>query len=268
MDLRALHAFRIIAECGSITAAAARLGTVQSALSARMNQFEAELGESLFERLPRGIRPTAAGLRLLSYAGRIEALVAEAVADTRGHPRGLSGPFRLGAVEIAATAILSDRIARFLAVHEEVELRLVTGVSRRLIADVEGGKLDAAVVSEGFRATGLLSIPLERIPLALFRPLDKVFDTLDRAFAFGDGCVCRARLETFLQRRHRSVRIVEVGSVDAILGCVEAGIGMALLPQALNKGRTVVSDPCGTLDLNLVCRPEAEDLARAFAAGT
>ncbi|WP_245468554.1 hypothetical protein [Mesorhizobium sp. M1E.F.Ca.ET.063.01.1.1] len=74
--------------------------------------------------MPRGIRLTAAGARLLAYAGRIEALVAEAAADARGHPRALSGPFRLGAIEITDTSILSDRIARFLAAHDEVELRL------------------------------------------------------------------------------------------------------------------------------------------------
>lgn len=264
MDLRALHAFRMVAECGSITAAAARLGTVQPALSTRISQFETELGESLFERLPRGIRLTPAGRRLLPHAERIEALVAEAAADARGYPRALSGPFRLGAVEIAAP-ILADGIARFLAAHAEVELRFVTGVSRQLIADVERGALDAAVISEGSRAAGLLTIPLSQIPLALFGPIDGA--VLDRALAFGEGCVCRARLETLLQRRHRSPRIIELDSVDAILGCVEAGIGMALLPQALDEGRAVTTEPCGKLDLNLVCRPDAQELAQAFVAG-
>jgi DNA-binding transcriptional LysR family regulator len=266
MDVRALHAFRIVAESGSITAAAARLGTVQSALSARIGQFEAAVGEPLFERLPRGIRLTAAGARLLPYAEKIEALVADAVRATHGREPRLSGPFRLGAIEVAAASVLSDGIARFLTSHPDVDLRLATGLSRELVDDVAAGGIDAAIIADGFRASDLASMPLRPIPLALFMPIDRPPEQLEQAFAFGHGCVCRARLETILHRRRWAPRIVELGSVDAILGCVEAGIGIALLPQALEKGRSVIAQPSGRLDLSLVFRPETETMARGFGS--
>ncbi|GBQ29951.1 LysR family transcriptional regulator [Gluconacetobacter sacchari DSM 12717] len=266
MDMRAIHAFRIVAESGSISAAAERLGTVQSALSARISQFEDALGAPLFERLPRGVRLTAAGTRLLPFAGRIEALVAEAVATARGDDRPWSGPFRLGAIAIVAASILPDGVARFLAAHGGVDLRLVTGVSRQLVAEVERGALDAAIVAEGFGAPALPSMPLRRMPLALFRPGDRPPERLGQAFAFGEGCVCRARLDAILRRKSWRARIVELGSVEAILGCVEAGIGMTLLPHLLGGGRAVVTEPCGSLALTLVCRSDTAPMARAFGA--
>ncbi|NTG48132.1 LysR family transcriptional regulator [Agrobacterium rhizogenes] len=266
MDLRALHAFRMIAETGSITAAAARLGTVQSALSARIGQFEASIGETLFERLPRGIRLTAAGVRLLPYAERMERLTAEAMTAVRGRQPDLSGPFRLGAIEVAAASVLPATLSSFLGSHPEVDLHLRTEVSRELAASLDAGELDAAIIAEDVGRHGLASLSLDHMPLALFQPADRAPETLEQAFAFGKGCVCRDRLEALVHRRRWNMRIVELGSVDAIFGCVAAGLGVAVLPRMLGAGRVLESKPAGHLDLFLIYRPEADAKARALAA--
>lgn len=266
MDLRALHAFRIVAETGSITSAAARLGTVQSALSARINQFEAAVGEPLFERLPRGIRLTPAGSRLLPYAERIERLAVEAVSAARGRQPDLTGQLRLGVIEIAAASVLPETLGRFLAAHREIDLSLSTGLSRDLVASLEAGDIDAVIVAEGFDRSAFISRALGRLPLALFRPMDRTPETLEQAFAFGTGCVCRARLEGIIHRRRWNMRVVELGSIDAILGCVEAGIGVTLMPEMLGAGRAVAAESVGQLGLVLICRAEADAMAQALAA--
>ncbi|WP_374351722.1 LysR family transcriptional regulator [Chitinimonas sp.] len=76
MDTRQLRAFLTVYECGNITAAAQRLFVTQPSLSATLQQLEDSLGAALFERLPRGVRPTDAGARLYPQARRLLAELA------------------------------------------------------------------------------------------------------------------------------------------------------------------------------------------------
>lgn len=272
MDLRALHAFRLIAETGSISAAASALGTAQSALSARIRRLEEAVGAPLLERLPRGVRLTAAGQRLLPFAQRLEQVAAEALAAVRTSDVSLDGPFRLGAIEIAAAAVLPGILGRLLKAAPGMDLRLRTGVTRDLAAAVARGDLDAAVFAGWEPVDGHLVLrPLLRLPLALVRPAARPVETLDQAFVFAPGCVCRARLEALLLRRKLEMRLVELGSVEAMLGCVAAGAGIALLPASLCTGAALVPETAGALDLSLLYRREAEAkadaLARSFRTG-
>ncbi|WP_148293272.1 LysR family transcriptional regulator, partial [Comamonas sp. B-9] len=78
MELRHLKALVCIAECGNLTRAAQQLGMQQPPLTRLLQQLEAEMGTPLMERLPRGMRPTAAGLALVQEArmvlARVEAM--------------------------------------------------------------------------------------------------------------------------------------------------------------------------------------------------
>ena len=73
MDVRHLKAFLATVETGSVTAAAQRIHVTQPTLSATLQQLEERLGRALFERLPRGVRPTQEGLRLYPQARRLVA---------------------------------------------------------------------------------------------------------------------------------------------------------------------------------------------------
>ncbi|AMB43952.1 LysR family transcriptional regulator [Methylobacterium sp. AMS5] len=264
MDLRGLHAFRIVAEASSMTAAAERLGTVQSALSARIGQFETAIGMRLFERLPRGVRLTAAGARLLPYAEQMEILAAEAMRAARGTET--AGPFRLGAIAVAATTVLPPVLARLLADHEGLDLHVATGVSRDLDALLAEGKLDAAILGHRSIHAAIISRPLDSIPLALLRPAGMPAETAGQAFTFAAGCICRERLNQVLRERRIGARIVELGSVEGILGCVAAGLGVALLPEMLARQDGIAAERVGRLDLFVGSRPEAEGQVRAFVS--
>ena len=110
MDLVDLGTFAAVARHGGVTRAAGALNTVQSNVTARLKALETELGARLFERHSRGVALTAAGRRLLPYAGRIQALVEEARQATAedGIPRG---PLRLGAMETTAALRLPPLLA-------------------------------------------------------------------------------------------------------------------------------------------------------------
>ena len=78
MNLVDLETFTAMAKLGGLARAAGALNTVQSNVTGRLKALETEFGARLFERHSRGVALTAAGRRLLPYAGRIQALVAEA----------------------------------------------------------------------------------------------------------------------------------------------------------------------------------------------
>src|SRR5258708_27860786 len=97
-----LRAFVVPAEEGHITGGAERLGMQQPPLSRLLRGLEAELGSLLLHRLPRGVRPTAAGLALLGEARAVLAR-AEAVEDTvRRAARGEQGQLAVGFTSSAA----------------------------------------------------------------------------------------------------------------------------------------------------------------------
>lgn len=78
MSLEELESFVAVAQEGAIVRAARRLHISQPPLTRRIHQLEDELGTTLFERLPRGVRLTEAGERLLPHALEILAAVESA----------------------------------------------------------------------------------------------------------------------------------------------------------------------------------------------
>ena len=111
--LRFLHYIDTVARCGSIRAAAEKLHVASSAVNRRVQDLEEELGTPLFERLPRGVRLTAAGELFLGYARRRQAdldQVRSQIEDLGGVRRG---QVTLAASQALAPAFLPQAIHAF-----------------------------------------------------------------------------------------------------------------------------------------------------------
>lgn len=111
--LRFLHYIDTVARCGSIRAAAEKLHVASSAVNRRVQDLEEELGTPLFERLPRGVRLTAAGELFLGYARRRQAdleQVRSQIEDLEGMRRG---QVTLAASQALAPAFLPQAIHAF-----------------------------------------------------------------------------------------------------------------------------------------------------------
>ena len=124
MDLRDLEVFLAVAEAQGISRAAERLGRVQSSVTVRIQQLEAELGKPLFLREGRRFALSPAGRVLAGYAERLLKLAEEArvaVADPKP-----AGEFRLGAMESTAAVRLPGPLTEFYRRHPDVELKLRT----------------------------------------------------------------------------------------------------------------------------------------------
>jgi DNA-binding transcriptional LysR family regulator len=237
MDLSDLKIFSAVVREGGITRAAQRLHRVQSNVTTRIRQLEDDLGAPLFIREGKRLHLSPAGQVLLDYADRLLALADEArdaIQDPR--PRGI---FRLGAMESTAAVRLPGPLSEYHRRYPEVLLELRTGNPPALAGAILDGELDAALVAAPFA-----DAPFEKVAVfkeepvivsAAGRPaLGKKGDLSRTIITFEHGCPHRKRLEDWCALQGQvPERVIELGSYHAMLGCVVAGMGIALLPRSV-----------------------------------
>jgi DNA-binding transcriptional LysR family regulator len=239
LDADDLKVFEAVARLGSMSRAAVELNTVQSNVTSRIRSLEHELGAELFERHARGVTPTMAARRLLPYAERVRQVLRDARRAARddGVP---AGALVVGSLETTAAMRLAPVLASFAGSYPEVDLSLRTGTTCELVEDVLGHRVDGAFVCGPVHHADLLAETMFREELvALTAPnvtdLDAVIGQGGfRIVVLRAGCSYRLRLEALLAKRGSAgVRVLEFGTLEAILACVGAGIGMTLLPRAM-----------------------------------
>jgi DNA-binding transcriptional LysR family regulator len=243
MDAGDLRVFEAVARLGGMNRAAAELHTVQSNVTARIKALEADIGCTLFDRHRSGVSLTGAGQRLLPYADRAARLLADARRAARddGAPRGL---LTVGSLETTAALRLTPLLAGYAAAYPEVDLVLRTGTTRELIGEVLEGRIEGAFVCGPMAHPELLGETMFEEELTMLAAPG--VSSLDEALGGGStgggvrvvvlraGCSYRQRLEAMLERRGVTVRRqLEFGTLEAIFGCVAAGLGITLLPRAL-----------------------------------
>jgi DNA-binding transcriptional LysR family regulator len=239
MDAADLKVFEAVARLGAMNRAAAELHTVQSNVTARIRTLEAALGAPLFARHARGVTLTPAGQRLLPYAVRVRHLLADArqaVADD-GAPQGT---LTIGSLETTAALRLSPMLATYVAAYPAVDLVLRTGTTAELLAQVLERRLEGAFVCGPVEHPDLEAevVFREELVLVTARAVRRLSALLGRSdlklVVLRAGCSYRQRLETSLARRGVvGTRLLEFGTLDAILGCVAAGLGVTLLPRSV-----------------------------------
>lgn len=238
LDLDALQIFKAVADHGGVARAAAHLNRVQSNVSTRLKQLEATLEAPLFRRQNRRLVLSEQGRVLLSYADRLLRLSAEAQAAVRdGAPQGL---LRIGTMESTAAARLPPILAAYHAAWPQVRIELVTGTSGALATKVRNYEIEAAFVAQPFEAQGLAQQPAFDEELALISPLawpeiHGPKDVGDRSvIAFAAGCSYRRILEAwFGQEGVAPDKVMEFASYHAIVACVAAGSGVAIVPRSV-----------------------------------
>ena len=239
MDAADLRMFEAVVRLGGMGRAADALHTVQSNVTARIRRLEEELGTPLFRRHARGVEPTPAARRLLPYALRAASLLEEArraVLDD-GTP---VGSLVFGSLETTAALHLTPVLTAFAAAHPAVDITLRTGTTCELLDAV------LAYAVEGAFVCGPVVHPELNAELCFVEELALLtapgVPSLDALCARGDvrivvlrvGCSYRQRLEGVLARRGvPAPRVLEFGTLEAVVACVAAGLGVTLLPRAL-----------------------------------
>lgn len=249
MELRQLEHFVAVAQERHFTHAAELLQISQSGLSASIRALETELGASLFVRSTRRVELTAAGQALLEESHRTLASAAaakDAVLAVRGV---VSGTLAVGSEQCLGVLDVPHELARFRAEHPGVGIRLGFAGSTALVADVAGGRLDLAVIAVcAPPPPGVDLHPLATRPLVLLchagHPLADVaevaLDQLGEETFVGfqqdwGASALATRAFAAAGRAHRVE--LEVNDVHSLLDLVEAGLGVAVVPEPIAAKR-------------------------------
>ena len=147
MELRHVRYFLAVAEEGSFTKAAARIGIGQPPLSLQIKDLEAEIGAQLFHRVPHGAELTEAGRAFQDAVSGMPGQAALAMRAARRAARGETGALAFGCIGSGViNPLVSSAIRSFRRAYPDVGLRLEEASSGVLASGVRDGRLGAAIL--------------------------------------------------------------------------------------------------------------------------
>ena len=242
MELRHLRYFLAVGEDQHYGRASRRLGVAQPALSRQIQDLEKEIGFKLFDRLPRGVKLSAAGELFMEDARRILREVGEATARAARVARGQSGTLRVGFAENASWhGVAPDSFRRFRQQQPDADLQLQPASSLEQVDAIRSGGLDAGFVNFMPKAdpdldqliVGSQHVELaapKRHPVTRLENL-RLRDLTDAPFIWFPRRANPAFYDRLIRECYRgglrSPRIVQEGLNEAtILSLVSAGLGV------------------------------------------
>jgi DNA-binding transcriptional LysR family regulator len=260
LSLDLLRTFLTVYREGSLTRAAERLSLAQPTVTVQIRTLEAALGRPLFDRLPRGVSPTAAADLL---ARRIAAPLDELGAlgtpdplagDFDGETSPLAGVVHLGGPVEFVTSRVLPALAEL--VGQGLELRVSLGVADDLVRGLESGAVDIAVLTTRPRRRGLRAEPLcdeEFVLVASAEQAQRIAGGDVVAALAGVPLISYAEALPIVRRYWRTVfgarpareAAVVVPDLRAVLAAVLAGAGYSVLPtylcaEEIAAGRLVI----------------------------
>src|SRR6478735_425984 len=249
MDTRQMRCIVAIAECGSLTRAAERLGLAQPALTQTLNRLESEIGAKLFERSRRGAALTEAGLAIVEDLRAALAHGDAAAERARAMGAGRAGRLTIGFVTHAVYEVLPRALRRLHMAHPQLDVVLREMSNADQVDALEGGRIDLALLHPPVPVTARVHerrLGEEAMVVAL--PADHELAA--------DGCVSMAEIAAhglvwFPAQQMPLLRTLMLGAFrsagldlrvrqDAnrtltVLACVAAGLGWSLLPGSVRS---------------------------------
>lgn len=231
LDTDALRTLVAVSDCGSFSLAAQRRHRVQSAISMQVRKLEDQVGQPLFQRLNRGVIPTASGEILLAYARQILGLHDEAA--SRLSQLSVDGRVVIGTSENYAAGSLTPALKACRQRHPKIRLEIICGYSRGLWDGLARGDIDVVVAQDCPETTPariLFSEPVLWVASPEFR-LDPN-QPLPLAL-FGDGCSDRRSALSALASQGRAHEVVYSSpSLAGLLEVVEAGLAISAVARS------------------------------------
>lgn len=276
LDVTALRLMRAIADHGSLTAAAAAVGSSQPAVSQQVRRLERRLGTALLERAGRSVRLTEAGRVLAHHGAAVTAAVHAAAAEVTSLTTLRAGRVRLVAFPSASATLVPRALADLRRRHPGLAVTLDEAEPPQALEALRSGACDLALVftypavtGDGGRASGSGPDGLDGLVARHLLDDDSVVALpADHPAARGDepdladladdvwiaGCPrCRGSLLAAGRARGFTPQVAyATDDYVAVLGLVAAGLGVALLPglvlpTALRTPGVVVRRAGGTV---------------------
>ena len=244
ITLRQLSYFKALAEQRNFGRAADMVHVSQPALSVQIRELERTLGADLVERQARGVVLTPFGRRILSHAEGILAAT-QALEDAARWRGGLAGQLRLGLIPTIAPYILPATLEALRSRDISLDVQVQEAKTGRLLADLRGGVLDAAVIALPSGEEGLIEVPLfeDRFLLAgtgarletlgqeaeALRPLGLGASQL---LLLEEGhCLTDQALEVCGRGRGHAQINMGASSLSTLSRLVAAGFGLTMMPE-------------------------------------
>ncbi len=251
MDLQHARTFVAVADLGTVSRAAVRLGVTQPALSRQIGAFEQELGIRLFDRIGRRLVLTSEGEQLLGDCRRLLGLAAALGERAQRLRRGDTGVLKVA----ASPQFIESVFARFLHVYAErypaVQVKLFDVLGPDMLAMLERGDIDLgqslvhAVPADDGR---FASLPLQPVEILAASSPDRTLADgraieidrlapyplllLDPAFVVRRTFDAACRLVGL-----KPNILIETRAPHTLLALAEAGHGVAIIPWALQTHR-------------------------------
>lgn len=131
-----------VARCGSIRAAGEKLHIAPSAINKHLLLLEEEIGEPLFDRLPRGLRPTPAGEILLAHVRRTMLEYRQVEAEIRDLKTLQKGEVIIATATGLASGVVSTAAASFSAHHPHIKISIRVMFVREILDALVNGDAD------------------------------------------------------------------------------------------------------------------------------
>ncbi|AOB32721.1 LysR family transcriptional regulator [Bordetella sp. H567] len=284
MNIRELEAFLAVVETGSIVAASARLHVTQPGITRRIQSLEERLGATLLDRQSKPLKPTAAGRQAYEHGRQVLRALGDLMEGVSPHGP-LQRELRIGVVPYLSETALVGPMDRLRADYPRLSLRMASGWSPQLLAQITQGALDAAVVClpdgapepEGLAGQEL---GVQRVLLVAAASLN-VPNPADLAMLAKypwvtneNGCGFRTYIRNHFEAQGLHLDIAaEVQSADLRLSLVARGMGIGIVTPAAfaaNPRRDdvrIIDTPAFTPQVRawLLHRPPAGQLARPLA---
>ncbi len=245
MEIRQLRYFLSTVRLGSLKAAAREHFVTQPAVSIQLKKLEAELGEKLYTRRGRRVVATQAGDMVATQGeailGRVDSLKDSITQLTHGH----AGYLRIGNIDAASIYVLPGVFHAFRRRYPGVDVQVTVADSDTLVAALESGAIELAIVTLPLGGEGLEVVPFYRDRMVLVasprhelatsrlarrRPLQAASEA--GLITYPAQSVTRRLIEKVFIDNGLTLRAaMEMSSPEAIKRLTEAGIGASILPR-------------------------------------
>ncbi len=240
-DTTSLALFVNAVELGSISKAAEVSHIALAAASRRISLLEHHYRVKLLTRTSQGVEPTAAGRAALLQARQMLNLMRKLDADLVDYARGVKGHIRIHANMSALAQFLADDFAAFAAAHPDVRLDLEERLSSEILQSIRDGSADVGIIVEGQGYDDVCLLDYRQDNLVAIAPT--AFNLRQKAIDFAEllrhdfvalesSTALTRRLQLEALGRGQVLRLrVQVRSFEAVCRMVEAGLGVAILPE-------------------------------------
>ena len=249
MNLKQLAYLAALHKTSSFTAAAKLCGVSQSTLSGGIAALETSLNAALVERDKQHVLFTALGLGVVQRAAPLLAASQDLQAFVDSNNQPMQGTITLAAIPSVAPFLLAPLITQLRQNHPTLKILLREAQTAALLEQLRSGTLDMGIIALPYDTTGLHVLPLFNEPLlliaaasdALARSTQASLAKLqpERLILLQEGHCLRDHTLQSCSFAERSSAAIEASSLLTLVQMVEAGLGVALLPEMATKSRLV-----------------------------